>query len=129
MNKTISFTIIIGINKGYFHNNINKNGIQIIAEEWQKIAKKLYDETRIYVSCVMHPGKAVYNAEWGCPVGGEDIITITGTANPKFAQDLEQWEDIVIKIAKHLKAVLNQSTVTVEFHEVKNFVYLNEELK
>ena len=122
--KTIKFEITTGINEGYFHENENRNGEQIVGELWQKIALNIYNSTEIYISSNISPSKTVYNTEWGCPKGGEDTVNINGTANPEFVKDLEQWKSVVLEIAKKLKTELKQSTMTVEFKNIDDFIYL-----
>ncbi|ACA57346.1 conserved hypothetical protein (plasmid) [Clostridium botulinum A3 str. Loch Maree] len=124
MKKTIKFEIVTGINEGYFHKNKNKDGVQVVGEVWQKIALEVFKDRGIYISSVINSSKTVYNTEWGCPEGGEDTVTITSTANPEFVQSLEQWKEAVIEIAKNLKNGLKQSTMTVEFKEISDFIYL-----
>ncbi|APF25339.1 hypothetical protein [Clostridium sporogenes] len=124
MEKTIKFEIVTGINEGYFHKNKNKDGVQVVGEVWQKIALEVFKDRGIYISSVINSSKTVYNTEWGCPEGGEDTVTITSTANPEFVQSLEQWKEAVIEIAKNLKNELKQSTMTVEFKEISDFIYL-----
>ncbi|APQ78561.1 MULTISPECIES: hypothetical protein [Clostridium] len=124
MEKTIKFEMVTGINEGYYHKNQNKNGVQIVGEVWQKIALEVFKERGIYISSVINGSKTVYNKEWGCPEGGEDTVTITSTANPEFVQNLEQWKEAVIQIAKKIKKELKQSTMTVEFKEISDFIYL-----
>ncbi|MCC5438658.1 hypothetical protein [Clostridium botulinum] len=124
MKKTIEFKIITGVNEGYFHDNENKDGVQVVGEVWQKIALDVFKDRGIYISSVINSSKTVYNTEWGCPEGGEDTVTITSTANPEFVQNLEEWKEAVIEIAKKIKKELKQSTMTVEFKEISDFIYI-----
>lgn len=113
-------TIVIGVNEGYHHNNENlDNREKLVASIWQEKARKIFEETGIYISCVVSASKTVYNTEWGCPVGGEDTVTITTTANPEFVKDMESWEKAVIEVTKLMKQELKQSTVTIEFETVE----------
>lgn len=95
-----------------------------MGETWQEIALQQFNKRGIYISSVVNISRAVYNSEWGCPMGGEDTVTITGTTNPAFVKDMEEWKSIVIEIAKELKCALEQSTLTLEFQTLEDFIYL-----
>lgn len=122
--KTLKFEIVTGINEGYGHENEEANGVLLVSKAWQFLAEKVMHETGLYISAVASQSKTIYNTDWGCPVGGEDTITITGIANPEFVKDLDQWKQVVLVVARQLKDELKQSTLTVEFTEVEDFVYL-----
>ena len=124
MAKTLSFKMTIGVNEGYGHNNEAQNPVKTVATEWQKIAAEHFSETGRYVSAVLSPSTVVYHTQWGCPEGGETTVDISGSANPEFVFNIEEWRLDVLKITKELKKVLKQSTLVVEFHEVEDFHYL-----
>ncbi|MBU3219619.1 hypothetical protein [Clostridium algidicarnis] len=115
MNKTLRFEIVTGVNKGYFHNNIENESLDLVSGVWSEIAKQEYKSTGIYVSAVIKPSKTIYNEEWGCPKGGEETVSLTGVANKEFVQDIEKWKTTVIKLATKLKNELKQNTLTCEF--------------
>ncbi len=64
MKKTIKFEIVTGVNEGYFHDNENKDGVQVVGEVWQKIALEVFKDRGIYISSVINSSKTVYNTEW-----------------------------------------------------------------
>lgn len=115
MNNSIMFKIVTGVNKGYKHNNCDSCNLDMVGKLWQKIAKEEFDNSGIYISAIINESKAIYNEEWGCPKGGEDTVTISGTANKEFIDDLDNWKDQVIIIAKRIKVELGQTTLTCEF--------------
>lgn len=116
MDKTIRFEIVSGINKGYFNESINKNdNLTLVGEIWQKIAGEEFEKSNIYISAVIRESKTVYNEIWGCPKGGEETVIITGVANYEFIKDIEEWKGSVIRLAKKLKDILGQNTMTCEF--------------
>jgi len=126
--KTLSFRIIAGIAEGYFHN------VKGVAEPalvhkvsvlWQELAAEEFNKSNIYVSALVQPGAVVYHQQWGCPVGGESVVVLSGSANPNFVEDLNAWRDVVVKLAKELKKQLSQSTLTIEFFET-DLVYLTD---
>ncbi|WP_333859558.1 hypothetical protein [Clostridium sp.] len=119
MYKTLRFEIVSGVNKGYFHNNKYRYVVDIIANLWQKIAKKEFEVSGIYVSAVIKSSKTVYHEDWGCPKDGEETVVITGIANKEFIDDIEKWKNTVIKLAKYIKEELKQSTLTCEFLETE----------
>ena len=127
MAKTIKFSVVVGVVAGYGHNNeVESDATEIVAKVWQKAAAEYFAATNIYVSGVVTPGKVVYHTDWGCPVGGEVVAVVSGSANPQFTEDLEAWKQAVIAVAKAVKTELKQSTISVEFQEVEDFVYLND---
>lgn len=121
--KTLSFIIVTGVNKGYFHSNEQQITEKQIGELWQEIALKQFNKSTLYISTVIQKSNTVYNMDWGCPKGGEDTFNIVGTANPEFITDINKWKDIVIECANELKSKLEQSTMTIEFKEV-DLLYL-----
>jgi len=126
--KTLSFRLIVGVEKGYFHNlrGVAENGLVYkVSELWQKMAREEYNKSYIYVSAVVQPGAVVYNQEWGCPTGGESIVVLSGSANPTFIKDLDSWKETVVKLSKELKKELKQNTLTIEFQET-DLVYLTD---
>lgn len=115
--KTVKFVSTIGIMEGYGHNNNGET--KDFNSLYQEVAKKIFQETNIYISAVSVQSKTLYNTEWGCPKGGEDTYTISGVANPEFITDMEQYKETVRKVILKLKEELKQSTVTLEFIEVE----------
>ncbi|URZ02292.1 hypothetical protein CLAUR_022890 [Clostridium felsineum] len=115
MENTLRFEMVTGINKGYFNNNQQDFMFDFISELWQDIAKREFEFSRIYVSAVINKSKSVYNEELGCPKGGEYTFVITGVANSEFINDIIEWKNAVIRIAKTLKRELKQSTLSCEF--------------
>ena len=126
--KTISFRIVVGVEKGYFHNTkgvAESALVYKVSKLWQELTREEYNESYIYVSAVAQPGAVIYNQEWGCPTGGESVVVLSGSANPTFVKDLDAWKETVVKLAKQLKKELKQSTLTVEFFET-DLVYLTD---
>ena len=127
MAKTIKFSIAIGVVAGYGHNNeVGESAVDIVAKAWQKAAADYFATTGVYPSGVVTPGKVVYHTDWGCPAGGETVAVISGSANPQFTEDMAAWKEAVIAVAKAVKAELQQTTVSIEFQEVEDFVYLSD---
>jgi len=126
--KTLSFRIVTGVESGYHHDvkGVADNSLVFkVSKLWQELAASEFDKSEIYVSAVTQPGSVVYHNQWGCPRGGESVIVLSGSANPNFIEDLGQWKETVVKLAKQLKKELKQSTLTVEFFET-DLVYLTD---
>jgi len=126
--KTLSFRLTIGIAEGYFHtlNGVAENAlVNKVGELWQKLAANEFNQSGIYVSVIAQPAAVVYHTDWGCPVGGESVVVLSGSANPNFVEDLNAWRNTVIKLARKLKKELNQTTLTIEFFET-DLVYLTD---
>lgn len=117
LKTTKGFKIVSGITPGYSHANENSFNIDEMSELWNRIALKVMDITGIYVSSIVQHSKTVYNVEWGCPIGGEDTVTITGVCNTKFVKDISKYLDSVGLCAIELKKRLKQSTLTIEFFD------------
>jgi hypothetical protein len=121
--KTIKFKVTIGI-KESFHDT--KEVANIVAFAWQEAAKEVFNSGKPYVSAVVNESISVYNEIWGCPTGGERTVTVSGSANPAFVQNMDEWKKTVIAVVKAVKAKLQQSIVVLEFSEVNDFVYLTD---
>jgi hypothetical protein len=90
---------------------------------WQEAAANTMATTGIYVSGVVQASACLYHTDWGCPVGGEPTFTVEGSRNPQFCPDESVWVEAVLAVVSAVKQHYQQSTVTVEFSEVKQ-VYL-----
>lgn len=123
MQNTLRFEIVVGINRGYFNYIQRKSYLRSIGAIWQDLAKKEFDNSNLYISAVIKPSITIYNEKWGCPRGGEDTVVITGVANEEFIQDIENWKNTVIKLAKQLKEKLGQSTITCEFMKTELYYF------
>jgi len=126
--KTLSFKLAVGVAEGYFHNisGVAENGlVEKVAKIWQELTANEFDESEIYVSAIAQPGSVIYHTDWGCPVGGESVVVLSGSANPTFVKNLNAWKETVLKLARQLKKELKQSTLSVEFFET-DFIYLTD---
>ena len=137
--KTLEFSYNIGVNPGYGHQNEIKESLNLVGKLWQEQATKHYVPGEIYVSGVVFPSKTVYHADWGCPLGGEDTVCITGVLNPAFLKDedkniqpgvltpkqhiIDKWKDSVRQIALAVGRELNQTTGYLDF-SIVDFEYL-----
>ncbi|WP_108670610.1 hypothetical protein [Peribacillus acanthi] len=121
--KSVRAVIVLGVNKGYGE-NIEKNPLLKASTGWQRIAAQVYKESGIYISAIANESKAIYHTEWDCPVGGEDTVTFTTSANREYVNSLEAWKDAVLTVTKRLKEEFEQYTVTVEFESI-TLVYLD----
>ena len=122
--RTVKFSATVGVNEGYSHNNEIKNPLEIVGTLWQEIAESHYKKCNIYISAIITDSKTIYSPNWGCPTGGEDTITISGSCNPEFSNP-EDWRKSVISVLKEMKEKLKQSTVTIEFWEIDS-VYMTD---
>lgn len=128
----VSFNIVFGINPGYTHENAlpeNTTAAQIVARVWREELEVEFNATNILVGGVVTDGRVVYPASFGCPVDGEVSAVVSGNSNPKFVhpEDISEFKNAVIAVAKAVKARLAQSRVQIAFAEVHDFVYLEPE--
>lgn len=131
--KAFSFRATLGITSGYGHNNEDTCtwSLEDFGNLWQLKAEQVFKSSDIYVSCTVSLGKAVYNEEWGCPKGGEDVFIIQGELNPEFNEDLYNlgfhlYKKVVIELLGLVAKELKQSTTQVTFQE-SDFVYIKLE--
>ena len=128
-NDTLSDTLIcqatLGINPGYYHNNESEINAGITI---QRVTSRLFKSgiTKNSISFVINKSITVYDMTNGCPYGGEDTITISSTANPKYVNDFEQWQKDCIAVIKALKQELNQTTVLISFYKTAKCLYLTD---
>jgi len=124
----LKFSMTIGVNAGYGHQNETSNPLETATTLWQDVAAEMLSKHSLYVSAVARETKTVYHTDWGCPVGGENTVTFEGSTNPAFVEtdeELEKWKQVVLAIASKMKDELNQSTVAVEFIRLEDFHYLS----
>lgn len=126
--ETVKFFASLGIVAGYGHDNImktTKTPEEITGEVWQKKAAEVMAETKseknpngVYVGAVIARAKTVYHTDWGCPVGGEDTVLLTGEANPKFTAigpyGLD-FREAVRKVLSRTAQALGQTTTQLTF--------------
>ena len=118
MINTTQFTLSIGVNPGYFHNNNKKDIVTTVTKLWNDLAEKTFEETGVYVSCTVHQTKTLYREAWGCPSGGEDTVVVQGIRNPKYSPDEHIWFDAVHKVSFALAKKLDQATAYLYFSQV-----------
>ena len=124
--KTIKFFASLGVVGGYGHNNVaitDANAVAIAGKAWQQAAGAVMKKYGTYVGAVISPARTVYHKDWGCPVGGEITVAITGECNPVYT-DLTAYKAAVLKVLKRTAKKLGQSTTQLTFSEVE-FEYLD----
>jgi hypothetical protein len=119
--KTSQFTLTMGVNPGYHHDN--KIGLDAVAPVWHEEADRVYADTQIYVSASVTPGVTVYHPDWGCPVGGEKTVVISGIRNPHYCEDDFEWRNAVRRVVLESAKRFSQETVYLAFHDI-DFEYL-----
>lgn len=120
------FEFVVGVNPGYFHDNPTADALTVVADAWDKAATELSLTNGLYVPAVMFSAKAVYKTDWGCPVGGEDVVIVRGNYNPSFCDTPIQWSSSVALICESVKKRLGQKTATLMLQE-RNFLYLTSQ--
>jgi len=128
MKKTTSFRIVAGVAPGYYHELAGVAEPELVAKVaslWQQLAAEEFKNSNIYITAVVSPAAVVYHQDWGCPVGGESVVKIEGSANPQFIENMDEYKNTVKRVALALKKELKQSTLSIEFWE-SEFVYLTD---
>ncbi len=120
--KTNEFSVTIGVVSGYqgeeCKEKFNTMDKLELAKVWQDEALIENSKSGIYVSAVINYSQAIYNVDWGCPIGGEPTFTLEGSRNAKFCTDENAWKKSVRNIVMAVKDYFKQSTVTLNFREV-----------
>lgn len=123
MKKTIKFFASLGVVAGYGHDNTNEPAEKIAGSAWQTAAAAVMAASGTYVGAVITPSKTVYHTDWGCPVGGEDTVLITGECNPQYTK-LADYKSAVVETLRQTALALSQSTTQICFLEAE-FEYLD----
>lgn len=126
---TDKFEVVIGLPYDEFVNGRRESNVNKMIDKWQEYAKEYYEKTDVYVSAIANEGKAVYNADWGCPLHGERVITFNCTANRAFidtGSKLELYRKGIFYIIKKIKKDFDQHTITIT-QIPANVFYLTDE--
>jgi len=122
--KTVKFFASLGVVPGYGHENVtDETAIKIAGNAWQEAAAAVFSEKNVYVGAVISPARTVYHTDWGCPVGGEVTVSITGECNPEYTK-IDDYKSAVVETLRQAALKLGQSTTQLTFQEVE-FVYLD----
>lgn len=105
--------VVIGIENNIIVNRMIEREIEKMIKSWQKHAKEYFNKTGVYVSAIVNEGRAIYNEDWGCPDGGERVLTFNCTRNPKFIEDKYEYQRGIHYIVANLKKEFNQHTITI----------------
>jgi len=124
MKKTIKFFASLGVVPGYGHDNVtDASAVDIAGNAWQNAAAAVMASSGTYVGAVITPARTVYHTDWGCPVGGEKTVGITGECNPEYTE-VAAYKAAVIETLRQSALALGQSTTQLTFSEVE-FEYLD----
>jgi len=124
MKKTIKFFASLGVVAGYGHDNVtDSSAVDIAGNAWQEAASKVMVASGTYIGAVITPARTVYHKDWGCPVGGEKTVSITGECNPEYTK-LADYKSAVVETLRQAALALGQSTTQLTFSEVE-FEYLD----
>lgn len=123
MKKTVKFFASLGVNAGYGHENeIAEPTEVVVGKVWQEIAAKVMATSGTYIGAVISSAKTVYHTDWGCPVGGENTVFLTGECNPEFTE-LAVYKIAATEVLRQVGNALEQSTTQICFVETE-FEYL-----
>jgi len=124
--KSVKFFASLGVVPGYGHDNnllVSASEVDIAGNAWQKAAAAVMAASGIYIGAVITPAHTVYHTDWGCPVGGEVTVLITGECNPVYTEQAA-YKAAVIEVLRQAALTLGQSTTQLSFMEVE-FEYLD----
>ncbi len=123
--KSVKFFASLGVVSGYGHKNVTAtSAVNIAGKAWQKAAAEVATKNGgTYVGAVITPARVIYHIDWGCPVGGEIAVAITGECNPEYTK-LAAYKAAVLTTLKRAALALGQKTTQLTFQEVE-FEYLD----
>lgn len=127
-NTVIRWTATIGLVPGYGHNNDLEQIEQLrdkLVTCWFKAMEETKQVTGFTISAVMMPTVVLYPLGFGCPVGGEQTVTLTGSSSPQDSSDLnlDKFKRAVERTVKQVQQEMEQKTVRIEFDKVLDQVY------
>ena len=124
--NTVKWSMMIGTNGGYELSQQQEMPESEFAELYRTIAEKVFQETGVYISAVMHRSRSLYRTEWGCPPGGEFSYTLTGCHNPLYS-DINDYLHSLDLLTGKMKERLKQSAVYLEITPAHCDYYRNNE--
>lgn len=131
--QTVRFSATLGVVPGYHHNNqlgvATYDPAEIVASVWQQEAEKVFLNNGVYPGANISNSITVYRPEWGCPIGGENTVQITGEANPAFIEQnrMGTFKECVLDCLKSCSIILGQTTTQITFTDVDFFYIQNEQ--
>lgn len=118
---TEQFTLVVGVNPGYDHQNDEPDPMQVAIDVWNGIVEAEGLISGVTLTAVATNGLALYpKAE-----NGEDVIVFTGLRNPVFIADSSRWKEAVRRAADAMRRGLGQTTAYLTFQDV-DFTYLRD---
>lgn len=126
--KAVAWSATMGLIPGYGHDNDPATVAArkaMLIELWDAAMERTYADTGFTVSAVMTDALVVYPQANGCPVGGEQAVTLTGSSNPtkvdpgRFDDFIAAVEDMVLRV----QAGMEQTSVRIEFSLLERSVY------
>mgnify|MGYP000928776784 CR=1 FL=1 len=144
---TTRFTATIGIDPGYPGDgrpaDVSPTGLSSAAAQgraslvdvsrlagafaalWVHHAEAAAAEHGVEPSAVVSPALVAYPPRFGCTVGGEPVIQLTGNYNPAWrVGTADQWRSAVLYVLRRLAEHCGQTTFQVAFDQV-DLVYFH----
>lgn len=129
--RAIAWSVSMGLVPGYAGDRYDDSPWQIekrralLHDTWEREMAATLAETGFTISVVMTDGKVVYPADNGCPVGGETVVVLSGSSNPKHVSP-DRFDDYVAAVEAMILRVqdaMDQTSVRIEFVELYRSVY------
>lgn len=111
--ESFHWSMTIGTSPGYSTKRGAPPDLDTIGTRYQEIAAAIEDETGVYISAVLTPSRALYRTDWGCPAGGEETVTFSGSHHPAFSKAPE-YKAALQELAARMKDAFRQSTILLE---------------
>lgn len=111
----MKFEAVFGVNPGFGHGNENPDPVATMTNVWLEEMDTVRQNSGLYISALVVPGRISYPREFGSPEGGEEVVEVSGYYNAKFHKHMELWQSAVRLIVARCKDRLEQETVALLF--------------
>lgn len=119
------FTLVLGTVPGYGHTNEGAATLREATEIAIGFLGEIQRTTGVYLSFIVTAGRCGYPEEFGCPPGGEEVISLTGERNPLFQAVPKEYRLAWEMLAKLMKEHYKQTTARLTWEKV-NLLYMKK---
>lgn len=129
--RAIAWSVSMGLIPGYDGEGYDASAWVVdkrrtlLLKTWEKEMAATLADTGFTVSVVMTDAKVLYPAENGCPAGGETVVVLSGSSNPKHVSP-DRFDDYVAAVEAmilRVQTAMEQTSVRIEFVELLRSVY------
>jgi|AntRauTorcE11897_2_1112592.scaffolds.fasta_scaffold71457_1 hypothetical protein len=111
----MKFEVVFGVNPGFNHDNEVTDPVAVMTMVWLEQMDLVRQNSGLYISALILPGRVSYPKEFGAPDGGEEVVEVSGYYNAQYHRYTELWQAAVRSTVSKCKDVLEQDTVALLF--------------